>query len=185
MQVIEKGRVIVNYLDEDGNKIVESKEILDFIGNKYFVSAIDIDGYIFNEQMSIRNQGGVFTKEDSIINFIYKKVVNPTDPTDPVEPTDPVVPEPEQPVEPTEPTTPTDPEKPTDNVDDNGNVVTDTNKETTKEDSKEKEITKDSKEDKKDKLYQTNHANSNILIALATTAIISLLSFITFKRFKK
>ncbi|MCW8790806.1 MucBP domain-containing protein [Enterococcus faecium] len=172
--VIEKGRVIVNYLDEDGNKIVESKEILDFIGNKYFVSAIDIDGYIFNEQMSIRNQGGVFTKEDSIINFIYRKVVNPTDPT---EPTNPVVPEPEQPVEPTEPTTPTDPEKPTDNGDGNGNVVTDTNKETTKEDSK--------KEDKKDKLYQTNHSNNNILIALATTALASVLAFITFKKFKK
>lgn len=142
------------------------------------MSAIDIDGYIFNEQVSIRNQGGVFTKEDSIINFIYKKVVKPTEPT---EPTNPVVPEPEQPVDPTEPTTPTDPEKPTDNGDGNGNVVTDTNKETTKEDSKEKETTK---EDKKDKLYQTNHSNNNVLIAIATTAIISLLSFITFKRFK-
>ncbi|WP_142963539.1 MucBP domain-containing protein [Enterococcus faecalis] len=177
--IVETGKVIVNYLDEDGNKIVESKEILDFIGNKYFVSAIDIDGYIFNEQVSIRNQGGVFTKEDSIINFIYKKVVKPTEPT---EPTNPVVPEPKQPVDPTEPTTPTDPEKPTDNGDGNGNVVTDTNKETTKEDSKEKETTK---EDKKDKLYQTNHNSDNILIALATTALASVLAFITFKRFKK
>ncbi|NSN43514.1 MucBP domain-containing protein [Enterococcus faecalis] len=174
--IIEIGKVIVNYLDEDGNKIVESKEILDFIGNKYFVSAIDIDGYIFNEQMSIRNQGGVFTKEDSIINFIYKKVVKPTDPTEPkvpVEPTEPQEPiTPEKPVEPQEPT---EHEKSVEPVE--PATSTDTEKETTEEDTK--------KEDKKDKLYQTNHSNNNILLALATTAIMSLLVFITFKRFKK
>ncbi|EMS0287689.1 LPXTG cell wall anchor domain-containing protein, partial [Enterococcus faecalis] len=148
----------------------------DFIGNKYFVSAIDIDGYIFNEQMSIRNQGGVFTKEDSIINFIYKKVVKPTDPTEPkvpVEPTEPQEPiTPEKPVEPQEPT---EHEKSVEPVE--PATSTDTEKETTEEDTK--------KEDKKDKLYQTNHSNNNILLALATTAIMSLLVFITFKRFKK
>ncbi|MFB8587115.1 MucBP domain-containing protein [Enterococcus thailandicus] len=174
-----KYTLTINYVDENGNKLAESKVIEANQSTKINEKSLEIDGYTVKKDTI-----STILDSDKSIKFVYvkdKEDVNP--PVDPVEPTDPT--EPTNPVEPTEPTTPTDPEKPTDNGDGNGNgnvvtdnegttdtTTTDTNKETTKE-------------DKKDKLYQTNHTNNNILIALATTAIISLLSFITFKRFKK
>ncbi|EGO5146875.1 hypothetical protein H4N16_002602 [Enterococcus faecalis] len=189
-----KYTLTIDYVDENGNKLAESKVIEANQSTAIDEKALEIDGYTAKKDTI-----STVLDSDKSIKFVYVKdkeedVNPPVDPTDPVEPTDPT--EPTNPVEPTDPETPVDPvdpEKPTDNGDGNGNVVTDTegttdtattdtNKETTKEDSKEKETTK---EDKKDKLYQTNHTNNNILIALATTAIISLLSFITFKRFKK
>lgn len=183
-----KYTLTIDYVDENGNKLAESKVIEANQSTEINEKSLEIDGYTAKKDTIL-----TILDDDKSIKFVYVKDkeddVNP--PVDPTEPTNPV--------EPLEPTTPTDPEKPTDNGDENGNgnvvtdtegttdtTTTDTNKETTKEyskkDSKEKETTK---EDKKDKLYQTNHTNNNILIALATTAIISLLSFITFKRFKK
>ncbi|MGM0052179.1 MULTISPECIES: MucBP domain-containing protein [Enterococcus] len=175
-----KYTLAVEYVDENGNKLADSKVIVDNQATEIDEKALEIDGYTTKKDTI-----STVLDSDKSIKFVYEKDkedVNP--PVDPTEPTDP-----ETPVD------PTDPEKPTDNGDANGNgnvvtdnegttdtTTTDTNKETTKEDSKEKETTK---EDKKDKLYQTNHTNNNILIALATTAIISLLSFMTFKRFKK
>ena len=174
-----KYTLAINYVDENGNKLAESKVIEANQSTEINEKSLEIDGYTVKKDTI-----STILDSDKSIKFVYvkdKEDVNP--PVDPVEPTDPT--EPTNPVEPTEPTTPTDPEKPTDNGDGNGNgnvvtdnegttdtTTTDTNKETTKE-------------DKKNKLYQTNHTNNNILIALATTAIISLLSFITFKRFKK
>ncbi len=177
-----KYTLTIDYVDENGNKLADSKLIVANQATEIDEKALEIDGYTAKKDTI-----STVLDSDKSIKFVYvkdKEDVNPpVDPIDPVEPTDPT--EPTNPVEPTEPTTPTDPEKPTDNVDGNGNgnvvtdnegttdtTTTDTNKETTKE-------------DKKDKLYQTNHTNNNILIALATTAIISLLSFIIFKRFKK
>lgn len=155
-----KYTLTIAYVDENGNKLAESKVIEANQATKFDEKALEIDGYTAKKDTM-----STVLDSDKSIKFVYvkdKEDVNP-----------PVVPD------------PVDPEQPTDN----GNVVTDTegttdttNKETTKEDSKEKETTK---EDKKDKLYQTNHTKNNILIALATTVIISLLSFITFKRFKK
>ncbi|HBC4463576.1 MucBP domain-containing protein [Enterococcus faecalis] len=191
-----KYTLTVEYVDENGNKLAESKVIEANQSTEFNEKALEIDGYTAKKDTIL-----TILDDDKSIKFVYvkdKEDVNPPvvpDPTDPVDPKQPI--DPETPVDPEQPTTPTDPEKPTDtnNGDGNGNgnvvtdtegntdtTTTDTNKETTKEDSKEKETTK---EDKKDKLYQTNHTNNNILIALATTAIISLLSFIAFKRFKK
>ncbi|EGO8127758.1 hypothetical protein FAD94_002871 [Enterococcus faecalis] len=177
-----KYTLTIDYVDENGNKLADSKLIVANQATEIDEKALEIDGYTAKKDTI-----STVLDSDKSIKFVYvkdKEDVNPpVDPIDPVEPTEPT-----NPVEPTEPTTPTDPEKPTDNGDGNGNVVTDnegttdtTTTDTNKEDSKED--TK--KEDKKDKLYQTNHKNNNILIALATTAIISLISFITFKRFKK
>lgn len=170
-----KYTLTIDYVDENGNKLAESKVIEANQSTAIDEKALEIDGYTAKKETI-----STVLDDDKSIKFVYvkdKEDVNP--PTDPTEPTNPV--------EPTDPTTPTDPEKPTDNGDGNGNgnvvtdtegttdtTTTDTNKETTKEDSKEKETTK---EDKKDELYQTNHTNNNILIALATTSIISLLSF--------
>ena len=171
-----KYTLIIEYVDENGNKLAVSKVIEANQATEFNEKALEIDGYTAKKDTI-----STVLDDNKTIKFIYvkdKEDVNP-------------------PVDPTEPTTPTDPEKTTDtdngdgNV--NGNVVTDTegttdttttdtNKEDSKKDSKEKETTK---EDKKDKLYQTNHTKKNILIALATTALASVLAFITFKRFKK
>lgn len=180
-----KYTLTIDYVDENGNKLAESKVIEANQLTEFNEKALEIDGYTAKKDTISTILNG-----DKSIKFVYVKDEEDVNP--PVDPTDPV-----------EPTTPTEPEKPTDNGDGNGNgnvvtdtegttdtTTTDTDKETTKEDSKEKETTKDSKEDtkkedKKDKLYQTNHNSDNILIALATTALASVLAFITFKKFKK
>lgn len=162
-----KYTLTIDYVDENGNKLAESKVIEANQSTEFNEKALEIDGYTAKKDTI-----STVLDSDKSIKFVYvkgKEDVNP-----PVDPTDP-----------------TDPEKPTDNGDGNGNgngngnvvtdnegtgttdtTTTDTNKETTKE-------------YKKDKLYQTNHSNNNILIALATTALASVLAFITFKRFKK
>ncbi|EGO8968989.1 hypothetical protein D3I37_16045, partial [Enterococcus faecalis] len=156
-----KYTLTIDYVDENGNKLADSKLIVANQATEIDEKALEIDGYTAKKDTI-----STVLDSDKSIKFVYvkdKEDVNPpVDPIDPVEPTEPT-----NPVEPTEPTTPTDPEKPTDNGDGNGNVVTDnegttdtTTTDTNKEDSKED--TK--KEDKKDKLYQTNHKNNNILI---------------------
>lgn len=159
---VETGKVIVNYLDEDGNRITDSKEFTDNVDSDFTVNAIDLEGY---ELVSKGEVTGKVIKEDTIINFVYKKNEKPIEPTEPEKPVEPEVPtEPEAPVEPQEPEKPVEPTVPT--------VSTDTEKEPIKE-------------DKKDNLYQTNYSSNNYLLALITTALASVIAFITFKKFKK
>lgn len=165
--IAEIGKVIVNYLDEDGNKITDSKEFTDNVDTDFTVNAIDLEGY---ELLSKGEVIGKVTKEDTIINFVYKKIETPVEPEVPVEPIEPSTPEESQ--EPTEPTTPEKPVEPTEPT-----ISTDTEKESIKEETK--------KEDKKDNLYQTNYSSNNYLLALITTALASVIAFITFKKFKK
>ena len=182
-----KYTLTIDYVDENGNKLADSKIIVANQATAIDEKALEIDGYTTKKDTI-----STVLDSDKSIKFVYvkgKEDVNP--PVDPVEPTEPVDPiEPTNPVEPTEPTEPvepTEPIKPTESSEevDKGKETTDTT-DTDKEDSKEKETIKEiKKEDKKDKLYQTNHTNNNILIALATTALASVLAFITFKKFKK
>ncbi|EHA4046197.1 hypothetical protein JKN57_002492, partial [Enterococcus faecalis] len=168
--IAEIGKVIVNYLDEDGNKITDSKEFTDNVDTDFTVNAIDLEGY---KLVSKGEVTGKVTKEDTIINFVYEKnekPVEPQEPEVPVEPIEPSTPEkPTAPVEPQEPEKPVEPTEPT--------ISTDTEKEPIKEETK--------KEDKKDNLYQTNYSSNNYLLALITTALASVIAFITFKKFKK
>lgn len=161
--LVETGKVIVNYLDEDGNKITDSKEFTDNVDTDFTVNAIDLEGY---ELVSKGEVTGKVTKEDTIINFIYEKNEKPVEPEVPTEPEAPV--EPEIPVEPTEPSTPKEPKEP----------------------STPEEPVKPIEENEKteDILYQTNaETNKGLittLITLAVTAVSSLL-FIVFKKKKQ
>ncbi|MDB1662477.1 MucBP domain-containing protein, partial [Enterococcus faecalis] len=213
---VETGKVIVNYLDEDGNQLLESANYMYTFGESYGVAAEIIEGYnLIGEEFVT----GVINQEETIVNFIYKKDDNPVeekgkiitkyvdengkDLVEPKEFLDVVgkdfsvnaetiegyeltsdskvtgkvtkedtvitftyekVKEPEVPVEPTEPT---EPQEPTEST-----TSTDTEKEPIKE-------------DKKDNLYQTNHSSNNYLLAIITTALVSVIAFITFKKFKK
>ncbi|MBO6350054.1 hypothetical protein EY688_12995 [Enterococcus casseliflavus] len=157
----------IDYVDENGNKLAESKVIEANQSTEINEKSLEIDGYTVKKDTI-----STVLDNDKSIKFVYMKdkeedVNPPVDPTDPEEPTDP-----------------TEPTEPSEEVD-KGKETTDTI-DIDKEDSKEKETIKETKkEDKKDKLYQTNHTNNNILIALATTALSSAFAFITFKKFKK
>ncbi|EMF0050225.1 MucBP domain-containing protein [Enterococcus hirae] len=181
----------IDYVDENGNKLAESKVIEANQSTEINEKSLEIDGYTVKKDTI-----STVLDNDKSIKFVYMKdkeedvnpPVDPTDPTEPTDPTDPTEPtNPVEPTEPTEPVEPTEPIKPTEPSEevDKGKETTDTI-DIDKEDSKEKETIKETKkEDKKDKLYQTNHTNNNILIALATTALSSAFAFITFKKFKK
>lgn len=128
--IVETGKVIVNYLDENGNKITDSKEFTDNVGDDFTVNAIDLEGY---ELVSKGEVTGKVTKEDTIINFVYEKIEKPVEPEVPVkpqEPTEPEVPvEPEVPTEPEAPVESTTPEKTEDtlyqtNADTNKGLIT-------------------------------------------------------------
>ncbi|MFS0959126.1 MucBP domain-containing protein [Enterococcus casseliflavus] len=172
----------IDYVDENGNKLAESKVIEANQYTEINEKSLEIDGYTVKKDTIL-----TVLDNDKSIKFVYMKdkeedVNPPVDPTDPEEPTDPT--EPADPTEPTNPVEPTEPTEPSEEVD-KGKETTDTI-DIDKEDSKEKETIKETKkEDKKDKLYQTNHTNNNILIALATTALSSAFAFIIFKKFKK
>ncbi|ELT9179860.1 MucBP domain-containing protein [Enterococcus faecalis] len=179
-----KYTLTVDYVDENGNKLAESKVIEANQSTEINEKSLEIDGYTVKKATI-----STVLDSDKSIKFVYvkdKEDVNPpVDPEEPTEPTEPEVPveptEPTETVEPTEPIKPTEPSEEVDKVKETTDTI-----DTGKEDSKEKETIKETKkEDKKDKLYQTNHTNNNILIALVTTALASVLAFITFKRLKK
>lgn len=179
-----KYTLTIAYVDENGNKLAESKVIEANQSTEINEKSLEIDGYTVKKATI-----STVLDSDKSIKFVYvkdKEDVNPpVDPEEPTEPTEPEVPveptEPTETVEPTEPIKPTEPSEEVDKVKETTDTI-----DTGKEDSKEKETIKETKkEDKKDKLYQTNHTNNNILIALVTTALASVLAFITFKRLKK
>ncbi|EOL67940.1 hypothetical protein UK3_01428 [Enterococcus faecium EnGen0305] len=179
-----KYTLTVDYVDENGNKLAESKVIEANQSTEINEKSLEIDGYTVKKATI-----STVLDSDKSIKFVYvkdKEDVNPpVDPEEPTEPTEPEVPveptEPTETVEPTEPIKPTEPSEEVDKVKETTDTI-----DTGKEDSKEKETIKETKkEDKKDKLYQTNHTNNNILKALVTTALASVLAFITFKRLKK
>ncbi|HFP7354162.1 TPA: MucBP domain-containing protein [Enterococcus faecium] len=166
--ITETGKVIVNYLDEDGNKITDSKEFTDNVDSDFTVNAIDLEGY---ELVSKGEVTGKVTKEDTIINFVYEKIEKPVEPEVPVEPTEPTTPE--KPIEPEAPVEPTKPQEPQTPV------------EPTEPQTPEVSVEPQGNEKTEDTLYQTN-ADTNkglitILITLAVTAVSSLL-FIGFKK---
>lgn len=93
---VEKGKVIIKYVDENGKDLVEPKEFLDVVGKDFSVNAETIEGYVLTSDSKVT---GKVTKEDTVITFTYEKVKEPEVPVEPQEPTI----EPEKPVEPQEP----------------------------------------------------------------------------------
>lgn len=112
---VDKGKIITKYVDENGKDLAEPKEFVDVVGKDFTVNAIDLEGY---ELVSKGEVTGKVTKEDTIINFVYKKIETPVEPEKPVEPEVPVEPtEPEKPVEaPEEPLYQTNANKPNKNI---------------------------------------------------------------------
>ena len=82
--VYEKSvNLTVNYIDEEGKELAPSTTEQGWSSEAYTTSAIDVKGYELTETPS--NANGVYTTQDTVVNYIYKKVP------------DVVVQEPEQP----------------------------------------------------------------------------------------
>ncbi|MGG5324727.1 hypothetical protein IGJ83_000333 [Enterococcus pernyi] len=87
--VFEKeGRVFVNHIDSEGNKLADSKELRGAIGESYETSALEIENYKLTEEPE--NTQGIFTEEDIDVTYIYDiSQVSPIDPLDPDSEVDP------------------------------------------------------------------------------------------------
>ena len=71
-----KGFVNVHYVDENGNKIKDDKQIEGEKGEAYSVSQEDIEGYRY-----VRTEGnasGTFPEGNTDVTFVYKKIVKGT-----------------------------------------------------------------------------------------------------------
>ena len=112
-RIIVPAKVIVKYLEEGTNKVLKAEETKNgIVGEEYRTSRATITGYE-KAGNDPTNANGTMTKDDIIVIYYYKKVVEPT-PVDP-EPVDPTPVDP-TPVDPTpvDPTpTPVTPDEPT------------------------------------------------------------------------
>lgn len=88
--VFEKeGKVFVDHIDSEGNKLADSKELRGAIGESYETSALEIEHYKLTEEP--KNAQGIFTEEDINVTYIYD--ISQVSPVDPLGPEDPIDPE--------------------------------------------------------------------------------------------
>lgn len=80
-------KVIANYIDENGNKLAESEIIEGCAYDKYATTAKSISGYELISEPD--NAEGIMLSEETVVDYIYKKVEKPEIPTEPV-PNEPV-----------------------------------------------------------------------------------------------
>lgn len=63
--------VVIHYIDENGNKIIDSDSLTGTVGTPFTITPKTIDGYTFNK--AIGETSGVFTESDQTITLIYTK----------------------------------------------------------------------------------------------------------------
>lgn len=80
-------KVIANYIDENGNKLAESEIIEGCAYDKYATTAKSISGYELISEPD--NAEGIMLSEETVVDYIYKKVEKPEIPIVPV-PDEPV-----------------------------------------------------------------------------------------------
>ena len=74
---LKDAKVIVNYIDTQGNKLLDSDILSGKVGDEYKTTSKNIAGY---EYYSVEgNVTGEMTEDDIIINYIYNKVIIPVD----------------------------------------------------------------------------------------------------------
>ncbi|HFI0425069.1 TPA: MucBP domain-containing protein, partial [Streptococcus suis] len=105
--VPEESKVVVRYVDENGNDLVPSENILGKVGDDYTTSGKVINGYILEKVEG--NPSGKIPSGGTTVTYVYKKIgsyvpVIPdgTTPSTPATPT----PYPNDPTDPTKPGTP-------------------------------------------------------------------------------
>lgn len=68
---IMMGRVIVHYVDRDGNKLLDDVVTSSYVSSEYTTSAMDIENYHLYSTSS--NAEGVYTVEDIHVTYVYDK----------------------------------------------------------------------------------------------------------------
>ncbi|MFD1850654.1 MucBP domain-containing protein [Oceanobacillus bengalensis] len=76
---IPTGSVIVEYVDEDGNPIVDPEELTGNVGENYETTPKDIEGYELIEVPE--NATGEYTNEPQTVTYVYKSVEEEPIPT--------------------------------------------------------------------------------------------------------
>ena len=71
---LKDSKIIVNYVDEDGNEIAESDIVSGKVFDSYSTSAKNI--YEYSLISSTNNTSGEMTEEDILVVYTYKKVLN-------------------------------------------------------------------------------------------------------------
>ncbi|MFT9012946.1 bacterial Ig-like domain-containing protein, partial [Liquorilactobacillus mali] len=68
-------KVNVNYVDGDGNNLLDSKQYTGKIGDDYDITVPTIDGYyLVKTETENKNDSDIYTAQDQNITYIYKKV---------------------------------------------------------------------------------------------------------------
>lgn len=68
---IKYGNLIVNYIDEDGNKLIDSITDTKLVGEEYSTTSKIINDYYLDHIDG--NVDGLFTSDTIVVNYIYKK----------------------------------------------------------------------------------------------------------------
>lgn len=78
----ENTTIVVNYIDDSGNNISESKVIDGLVGDEYQTEPKAIPGFTLKDIPD--NAFGIFKEEEQVVNYIYiKDIIEPVDPLDP------------------------------------------------------------------------------------------------------
>ena len=70
------GKVIIKFVDEDGNELHKPVEQTGEVGKNYTVNKIDIDGYILDKSKLPNNATGKYTSKDITVIFVYNKTAS-------------------------------------------------------------------------------------------------------------
>ena len=70
------GKVIIKFVDEDGNELHKPIEQTGEVGKNYIVNKIDIAGYIVDKSKLPNNATGKYTSKDITVIFVYNKTAS-------------------------------------------------------------------------------------------------------------
>lgn len=77
------GKLTINYIDDNGNTLLPSKEFIKQTETDYQTEAKTIENYELSKV--IGNEKGIYTKEDSVVTYVYEYVMGQGDMKDPIE----------------------------------------------------------------------------------------------------
>lgn len=77
------GKLTINYIDDNGNTLLPSEEFIKQTGTDYQIEAKTIENYELSKV--IGNEKGIYTKEDSVVTYVYEYVMGQGDMKDPIE----------------------------------------------------------------------------------------------------
>ena len=77
------GKLIINYIDDKGNTLLPSEEFIKQTGTDYQTEAKTIENYELSKV--IGNEKGIYTKENSVVTYVYEYVMGQGDMKDPIE----------------------------------------------------------------------------------------------------